>query len=385
MRDRDSDDALQEQRRLEEAAQWLLELDHRVETDRFHDGPPAWQRWYQGDARAAALDEMTSFIKEVKACEPPRMATPEEQSRDSYDASVSVAEWHAQRTRQQLRPLSHYRRMNWVIGLAAAIGLLAIGVLMHTAWRSAAPSEGIGLYETAAGRNREIVLSDGSRITLGARSAITTNYTEQRRVVVLEHGEALFTVARDATRPFIVLAGSGSIKALGTAFNVLREIDRVVVTVSDGTVVVAPRNPSLTDSHEQTGTSDPVAKWLPVSVRSGQGMSYQESGTASAVETADPKIATAWRDGRLEYLREPLRHVIEDVNRYWHRQIIFDRDTGDLLYTGDVVQSQIDAWAHNLPQIFPVEVSDTDLQHVLIRIRSDAAAGADSSASGNPR
>ncbi len=228
------------------------------------------------------------------------------------------------------------------------------------------------LYETETGQQREIAMSDGSHILLGARSSITTEWSEKRRTVVLQRGEALFQVARDNRRPFMVWAGSGCIQAIGTSFNVLRQADRVVVTVSEGAVVVAPRERATAKSRAEPASSDNPSTWLPASLKSGQVMSYQEDGTATAVAHADPRIATAWSSGRLQYLREPLRRVIADVNRYWNKQITFDKTAGDLLYTGDVMQTEIEDWTRHLPEIFPVSVSEADSSSVVIRIRPDA-------------
>ncbi len=98
----------------------------------------------------------------------------------------------------------------------------------------------------------------------------------------------------------------------------------------------------------------------------------REDGTATPVEHADPRIATAWSSGRFQYLREPSRRVIADVNRYWNKQINFDEATGDLLYTGDVMQTEIEDWTRHPPEIFPVSVSEADSRAVVIRLRPDA-------------
>ena len=60
------------------------------------------------------------------------------------------------------------------------------------------------------------------------------------------------------------------------------------------------------------------------------------------------------------------------MNRYWGKQITADPEAGELLYTGDVAQSDIESWARYLPQIFPLTVSASDSQHVVIQLRSRA-------------
>jgi transmembrane sensor len=51
-------------------------------------------------------------------------------------------------------------------------------------------------------------------------------------------GQALFRVAKDKTRPFIVTAGDRTVTALGTAFDVRLEAHKVEVTLLEGRVAV---------------------------------------------------------------------------------------------------------------------------------------------------
>src|SRR5690606_35324362 len=129
---------------------------------------------------------------------------------------------------------------------------------------------------------REYRLSDGSRITLGAGSRIRVDYTAAARRLTVEAGEAFFAVARDPQRPFVVHAGSGTITALGTAFNVRSLAGRVVVTVVEGKVEVEGHPSADTDA--QDGASQ---------LGAGQTVAYGEA--PSPVRTVDTSIATAWR------------------------------------------------------------------------------------------
>src|SRR5690349_20668988 len=53
---------------------------------------------------------------------------------------------------------------------------------------------------------------------------LEVDFSAKSRAVRLIAGEALFQVAKDAARPFVVAAGDARVRAIGTAFNVrLRE------------------------------------------------------------------------------------------------------------------------------------------------------------------
>ena len=92
---------------------------------------------------------------------------------------------------------------------------------------------------TAAGEVRQLPLPDGSRVVLDARSRISVQFEPATRLVRLESGQALFEVAKDATRPFIVVAGEYRVRAVGTAFLVsVESASQAQVTVTKGTVQV---------------------------------------------------------------------------------------------------------------------------------------------------
>lgn len=71
------------------------------------------------------------------------------------------------------------------------------------------------------GESSSITLPDGTHVKLNSESVLTyeQNFGINDREVKLI-GEGLFDVAKDKTKPFIVLTGKMNIKALGTKFNV---------------------------------------------------------------------------------------------------------------------------------------------------------------------
>jgi transmembrane sensor len=113
----------------------------------------------------------------------------------------------------------------------------AVLVLMTAFWAWHARS--VTHLATTAGEVRQVPLVDGSLITLGKHTRIALAYESSTRRVRLESGEALFEVAKDPSRPFVVEGGDVRIRAVGTAFLVNRRPDGAVeVTVTKGIVDV---------------------------------------------------------------------------------------------------------------------------------------------------
>ena len=85
---------------------------------------------------------------------------------------------------------------------------------------------------------REIHLSDGSEVTLGARSSLEVAFRLHERRVALTSGLAFFSVSKNPSRPFIVLVGDKEVRVVGTKFEVRRDPAGMRVSVVEGTVEV---------------------------------------------------------------------------------------------------------------------------------------------------
>lgn len=331
-----------------------------------------WVRWISVPEHRRAYDAIEDTWGSVGALQRPRSASHAARATDDYDGSISVAQWRKKDRafqpgdrRRPTRP-APIRVLVAATLLAAAIGLAWVSGI-H--WRPNGLREPVIAHETRAAEHQEIRLSDGSTIALGAKTEITAQYGDSRRTVVLIRGEALFRVAHDPKRPFQVVAGGAAITAVGTAFNVRRRDDQVVVTVSEGSVEVTPLPEHAVE--EQDGNRvdvTPRQHWTK-RVERGEEISYDAGGRFIALRVADAELAIAWRDGRLEYRSEPLRNVIPDVNRYSRRPIILgDPAVGELLFTGTVFERDVEEWITGLEKIFPaLDVLQTGTHHILMQ------------------
>ena len=347
--------------RLEQAAAWLVKLDSLDEAQLTPEEMQAWDEWAADEANRADFDELAALRQRITSLAAVRWPTGAELRADHVaDMEGKVSARNAEVSRRA-----------WGIALAASV-LLVVTSAMLLRFRPHSPNRlpllAAQTYSTATGEQRRIVLPDGSSITMGGESRLSVAYTLRQRNVTLDRGEALFSVEHNATRPFRVYAGSGVITDLGTRFDVLRTTHRVTVTVTEGAVVVAPA-PVLQQPRALDGSALPAPNWLPEQVTRGEGMSYQAQGEASAVERVDPRLAIAWSRGTLVYDRRPLSEVIEDVTRYWGHQVVLGPGTGDLLYSGTVGEQHIGAWIRELPNIFPVDVTQASGGKVSIRLR----------------
>lgn len=169
---------------------------------------------------------------------------------------------------------------------------------------------GATLVETDRAERREVVLGDGSVVKLEPETTLRVDLGKHRRYVALIQGRALFHVAKDSARPFVVHAGNTDVRAVGTIFGVEQKGRSVVVTVSEGKVAVAPTAPvsSITPSSNVPLSAD-------------QQLTIQSSGAAGPIKKVDSTRALAWSEGRLIFDSTPLSEVAEEFNRYNHVQL----------------------------------------------------------------
>jgi transmembrane sensor len=264
-------------------------------------------------------------------------------------------------------------RWSRVALLAVAAVLVAVGFSPLLQWLKLDRAEPVHVVSTTSGEVKHIVLRDGSRVTLGAKTELAVQFGHCSRTITLNNGEALFNVAHDPQCPFIVIAGGGAITALGTEFSVRRTLDRVTVQVAEGSVNVQPRD-ALVAVPWPKDLEMPRVAWSDAKLTEGQEVTYAGSQKRSAVASEDPNVATAWLDGRRVYRHEPLAYLVADIGRYFDEPIEVDHDVGDLQFTGLVYESQVKKFLQDLEIIFPVKVVRTDENRIVIRAR-DAAEG----------
>jgi transmembrane sensor len=323
---------------LQEAAQWSLELSSGdIRAERI----ALWQQWLAAsETHRAAFDRIQSTWHTIDQHATGTVAWPcdAEVASDSYDGSVSVSDWRARAATKRAT-----RRRPWLMaGLAAAAALTALAILPVIQSMQYAPPI-VTVVETAGGENRDVPLSDGSVISAGAQSMLWATLTRDSREITLERGEAFFRVAKDPARPFIVKAGATTVAAVGTAFNVRRAGERVIVSVAEGVVKV--------EAHQQRTSIDTAR----LSV--GQQVSIDPADGKASVQSVDASVIAAWREGLLHYRNEPLRSVIADVTRYSARNIVIaNPQIADLRITGTVFASDVESWLQSLETALPVRV-----------------------------
>ena len=207
-------------------------------------------------------------------------------------------------------------RMRWLAACAAAVTAVVIG------WRLLAPAPATELrYASAVGEHRSITLEDGTQLELDTGTQVRVRYSTQQRRISLDQGRAFFKVARDTARPLTVDTAQGSVRAVGTEFEVYRRADALDVTLFEGKVQL--RAAAADDSTAALATLIPGQR------------AHLAAGQRLQVQTFQGGSAPAWLQGQLVFNDLPLRLAVEEFNRYGGTPLrVDDAALGELRISG---------------------------------------------------
>lgn len=258
------------------------------------------------------------------------------------DADTVMAQWAmAADAAPRARPVTPRRR--WVPVGAGLAAMLALGMVLRPAWVPKAPAVP---YE-AIGKIESVSLSDGSSVRLDLGTSIAVKIGSARRDIVLQQGRAVFDVASDASRPFVVDAGVGTITALGTQFEVQREGESVSVTLLEGSVGI--------DAAGGTGPARAL-RLVP-----GQRADYAPDTRSWSIAMVDAAAATSWSQGFHVFGATPLQQALQEINRYSDVKLaLAGPGLAELRVSGSFKLGDGRAIAEALPHVLPVEATERD-------------------------
>jgi len=317
-------------RAMDEAMAWLMRIRDGSLSER---DLAEWTVWYESDERnKRAFDEMQGFWLGAGALANGAGGR-EIVQRLLEEGSSRSQTPHAQRTAKWL-----------LLPLALAASVAVPVFTIHSlATKLPGPAPSPAVQHPLV---RETLLPDGSRVELAPKSIFQVRYTPSERRVVLRTGEAYFSVIHDPARPFVLSVNDVLIRDVGTVFNIRDADGRTVVTVVKGAIDVVSGSPSA------GGIGQTTALRVTAGEQVGWGRDSQP-----VLAQADVGRVLAWREGRLEYVAQPLSSVIADVDRYAHRPVVVgDAAAGNILFTGTVFTRTADEWVQSLPNEFPVEL-----------------------------
>ena len=217
------------------------------------------------------------------------------------------------------------------------------------------------VFKTAKGESQTHSLEDGSVITMNTDSHIEVDFTQGQRDVRLLKGEALFSVAHDERRPFLVFANDGIVRAVGTEFSVHIKGNVFDVLVSEGAVELSTLKPTKPASAKVSLSSRATKVASLGIIKAGHAAQVKDSKASIAIVSNDVIDAElSWRVGRLEFTGEGLEEAIAEYTRYTDLNIIItDPELKTIKLGGAFPTGELDLFFKTLEVQFGIKVSQS--------------------------
>jgi Fe2+-dicitrate sensor, membrane component len=213
------------------------------------------------------------------------------------------------------------RKNIWRHLRAAAAVIIALGVAGYLYMTGTKKSDDAGLANLVEkhntwGTKSTIELTDGSKIWLNADSKIhyPEVFTGPTREVYL-NGEAFFDIAKNPSRPFIIHLANGTVRVLGTSFNIRAyDNEKIVETsVATGKVAFIPK-PHGKKQHDT------------VFVTPNKKVRYILDEEAVNVVPTLAEEDKAWTEGRLIFKALTLEEIAIELERNFGKKVTFMDD-----------------------------------------------------------
>ncbi len=208
------------------------------------------------------------------------------------------------------------RSIRWRVEAVAVAATVILGIGLAAAWlaRPNDPSLGVKEFATGSGETATVSLVDGTVVRLGPQSRLQLNRGSAGRTVSFQ-GRAFFAVAHDPSKPFEIETAAGSVRVLGTRFDLAVDQEDLRVSVVEGVVKLEARGQETLVRRGEVG-------------RVLRGVAVPATRTA-----AGP--STSWLGTFFAFQSTPLRDAVAEITqRRGVRVIIADSSLADRSVTG---------------------------------------------------
>ncbi len=217
------------------------------------------------------------------------------------------------------------------------------------------------VYGTLPGERKLVQLEDGSTAQLNGGTLIRVVINDSQRLVVLQKGEAFFSVKNDNNKTFVVQSGEVVTTVLGTRFNVSKQQDKVEVVVESGLVNVVSKqatSPEASKSQQNNAQTN---------LKAGDKAVVKKPGSLDVVHQIDVEKELAWRQGFIHFKQAPFSQVIEKMNYYYDGRLrLVDEKKQSILFSGTVKVDDLTAFLQAIEAITGARIEHDKAGLILI-------------------
>ncbi|WP_162622335.1 MULTISPECIES: FecR family protein [unclassified Acinetobacter] len=233
---------------------------------------------------------------------------------------------HGETVEQTFQAIEHEQQKVISLFNQAVFSLMAISCLGYLSFTYIPFSYYFADYKTATSEVKNIVLDDGSMLTLAPKSAIKVDYTTGQRRIELIQGDIYVDVAKNPARPFIVHTKQADYQALGTRFIVNQYTDTSALNMLHSRV---------------QARANLTAQAKPLIVSEGQRIQVDAHGLGK-IEVFDTQMfKTSWQMQQIQANELALPDLLNRLNAYHSGYMIFnEKELSQIKVTGIINPQQ---------------------------------------------
>ena len=309
------------------------------------------QKYFRGTIGAAEEKALSEWLKDKANEQLFREWEAEWRAQAKAQASERTkAAWEKIAKSQQLRAKSQtsVRPLRMFYYAAAASALLLFGVAL---WLMIPNAQEPFMAQTGAHEQQHFVLPDGTEVTMNSLSnlACAADFGKADRQISFD-GEAVFHVAKDADRPFVINVGDYSVTVLGTVFNLSAYTtdDAYTVTLLEGAVKVKYASDSV------------IMKPL-------EEVRFDKETETFELQQVQVAKADTWINGRLEFENIELGDLVQKLEREYDVQIAFADEAvkAEKVYISISTEDNFADVCGALEELLPIAIAQENGQYII--------------------
>lgn len=310
----------------DEAAEWFIRLRDDRLSSRNRERNVRWLK--QSPAHIAELLRIQQVYTVLRAA---KLEDRPPGSPGQADSNVVELMPRTQPVLPPAGPTQSRLRSTLTWKVAASVACLAVSLLLGFIFKAAWLDRTL---ETELGEWRIATLTDGTVVRIGPGSRLRVSFGDDRRLVRLLRGEAMFDVAKDPKRPFFVKSEMVGVLAVGTEFRVSRRGGEDVVAVTEGTVALyRDGRDDIRRDDIRGAVTQPAAQLANatggLALSAGEQVSVSKANKSRPVakQKVNVDYELAWADGWVTYEDKTIAEVASEFNRRNRVKIVIVDDS----------------------------------------------------------
>jgi ferric-dicitrate binding protein FerR (iron transport regulator) len=300
-------------------------------------------RYLNGDLSAGEKRRFESWLEDMKTHEEgltfDDLKLSKEDEAALYKRITSNLEDFDQNEAAPIVPKAKVPFSNWITRIA--ISIMIISVTAYAVWYVGFNTQG----NDATAETKKLILQDGSLVWLKGQSSLAyvENQNENIRYAVLE-GEALFEVAKDPSRPFLIECGDVTLRVLGTSFSVKSEPGGIQLSVLTGKV-------NLSYQDNPTG----------IDVTPNQTVVYKNGHIEShALPPVEVENLTANTHYNMQFSATTLKEVAKRIENKFNVTVTLSKEIASCRITANFTDQSLQNTLQMLSDVLGIEYQQTD-------------------------